>query len=79
MRSKKRIVYKSVYKCDRCGKEYNCIEGTLKLNRAILSYSRLRTLYEVIRCDRIKHTYDLCTSCARKVDKFIEEGRDQCL
>ena len=41
MRQKRKVVYDSVYKCDRCGKEFNYMIGSLKLDRALLNYSLL--------------------------------------
>ena len=39
MRQKRKVVYDSVYKCDRCGKEFNYMIGSLKLNKALLNYN----------------------------------------
>lgn len=78
MRQKRKIVYNPVYKCDRCGKEFSHMIGSLKLDRALLNYSLWHSSPYILNGGRyynIKHHYDLCDSCARAVDDFIRKGK----
>lgn len=78
MRQKRKVVYNSVYKCDRCGKEFNYMIGSLKLDKALLNYSLWHNNPYMLNggryCD-IKHRYDLCNNCSRAVDEFIRKGK----
>jgi DNA-directed RNA polymerase subunit RPC12/RpoP len=78
MRQKRKVVYDSVYKCDRCGKEFNYMIGSLKLNKALLNYSLWssnRYMLNGVCCRDIKRHYDLCSNCSRAVHEFIRKGK----
>jgi hypothetical protein len=77
MRKKRKVVYDSVYKCDRCGKEFNYIGGLFKLQGFKLAYLSWRfNCYNSQGYHRqISRHYDLCNDCARAVDEFIRKGK----
>lgn len=78
MREKRKVVYDSVYKCDRCGKEFSYMIGSLKLNKALLNYSLWSSncyMSNGCRYRDIKRHYDLCSNCSIAVDEFIRKGK----
>jgi len=78
MRQKRKVVYDSVYKCDRCGKEFNYMIGSLKLDKALLNYSLWHSSPYILNGGRYynkHHRYDLCSNCSRAVDEFIRKGK----
>ena len=79
MKRKKKIVYNTVYKCDRCGKEYNYIQGILKLKSFDLSYPIWRhNRYSTHSCkDIFRIKFDLCNDCSKKLYNFINNENEE--
>ena len=72
MKERRRVVYHTVYRCDRCGKEYNYLQGVLKLNSFKIAFSLMKTNGLNIWTDEVKTKFDLCSSCAKEVYDFMK-------
>lgn len=55
------------YKCDKCGREIQFVggKGFVGLNKYMKSTFRSGGVY--------KKSFDLCTSCQKKLDKWLKE------
>ena len=58
-------------KCHRCHKEYEADDDILDKMR---SDTKDAFYYEVTKMPDVSHEYGLCPSCAKDLDRWIQEG-----
>ena len=77
MKQHKRVVYNTIYTCDKCGKRYGYIQGTLKLSNFKITYPMFRQYGAQVWQDKIRGNFDLCPDCAAKVYHYIRRKENK--